>query len=59
MPRYSGLLNEIPSYAFTKVGRISREVQQRDGINIFGLKPEVFSHEFRSTIDDLKVVVLN
>jgi len=28
-------------------------------INIFGLKPEVFSHEFRSNMNDPKVVVLN
>jgi len=34
----SSLLNMIPDYPFRKVGRISQEVQQRDGINVINAR---------------------
>ena len=30
MPRYSRLLDDVPQYPFAKVGRLSREVEERD-----------------------------
>jgi aspartate/methionine/tyrosine aminotransferase len=35
---YSSLLNEIPDYAFRKVGRISAEAERRDGIRVINTR---------------------
>jgi len=36
--KYSSLLDKIPDYPFRKVGRISREVEQRDGVRIINAR---------------------
>jgi aspartate/methionine/tyrosine aminotransferase len=36
--KFSPLLGKIPDYPFRKVGRISREVEQRDGINVINAR---------------------
>lgn len=35
---FSSLLNQIPDYPFRKVNRISREVEQRDGIRVINAR---------------------
>lgn len=35
---FSSLLNQIPDYPFRKVGRISREVENRDGIRVINAR---------------------
>ncbi len=38
MPRYTPLLNQVPEYPFAKVGRLTKEVQERDGIRVINAR---------------------
>ncbi len=38
MPRYSRLLDDVPQYPFARVGRLSREVEKRDGTKIINAR---------------------
>jgi LL-diaminopimelate aminotransferase len=38
MPKFSPLIGSIPEYPFSKINRISREVELRDGINIINAR---------------------
>ncbi len=38
MPRYSSRLDSLPQYPFAKVGRLSREVQNRDGVKVINAR---------------------
>jgi len=38
MPRYSRILDDVPQYPFAKVGKLSREVEKRDGVKVINAR---------------------
>ncbi len=50
--RFSPLLERIPDYPFRKVGRISREVEQRDGIRIINARIGIPDREAPRTVKE-------
>ena len=36
--KFSPLLDQIPDYPFRKVGKISREAEQRDGVRVINAR---------------------
>jgi len=50
--RFSPLLEQIPDYPFRKVGRISREVENRDGIRVINARIGIPDKEAPRTIKE-------
>ncbi len=48
--RFSPLLSQIPEYPFRKVGQISREVEQRDGIPVINARIGIPDREAPQTV---------
>jgi len=53
MPRYSGALDRVPKYPFARVSQLSREVQERDGINVVNVRIGIPDKEAPETIKKL------
>jgi len=53
MPRYSGALDRVPKYPFARVSQLSREVQERDGINVVNVRIGIPDREAPETIKRL------
>jgi aspartate/methionine/tyrosine aminotransferase len=52
MMKYSPLLDGIPDYPFRKVSRISREAEQRDGINVINARIGIPDKEAPQTVKE-------
>ncbi len=53
MPRYSPQLSAIPEYPFARVGRLSREVEERDGISVVNARIGIPDEEAPPTLKRL------
>ena len=53
MPRYSTWLDTLPQYPFARVGRLSREVEQRDGIKVINARIGIPDREAPSAVKRL------
>ncbi len=53
MPRYSNLLDKVPNYPFARVSQLSREVQERDGINVVNVRIGIPDREAPETVKNL------
>lgn len=50
MPKFSSVLEEMPEYPFAKVGKITKEAEQRDGINVINARIGIPDAEAPETI---------
>ncbi len=50
MPRFSHLLDDVPQYPFARVGKLSREIEKRDGVEVINARIGIPDVEAPSTI---------
>ncbi|MEM2887926.1 MAG: pyridoxal phosphate-dependent aminotransferase [Candidatus Bathyarchaeia archaeon] len=53
MPRYSDVLDKVPKYPFARVSQLSREVQERDKIDVVNIRIGIPDREAPETIKRL------
>jgi LL-diaminopimelate aminotransferase len=53
MPRYSDALDKVPKYPFARVSQLSREIQERDGINVVNVRIGIPDREAPETVKRL------
>jgi LL-diaminopimelate aminotransferase len=55
MPIYSKKLKEIPTYPFAKVGKLSREVEKRDGVKVINVRIGIPDREAPQKLKELMI----
>ncbi|MDI6722169.1 MAG: pyridoxal phosphate-dependent aminotransferase [Candidatus Aenigmarchaeota archaeon] len=58
MPQYSSLLDSLPQYPFAKVGRLSREIQERDGVRVINARIGIPDEEAPQTVKERMAVYI-
>jgi LL-diaminopimelate aminotransferase len=53
MPKYSTILQNMPDYPFARVGKISRETEQKDGVKVINARIGIPDAEAPKTVKEL------